>query len=476
MTIQHPPTAGIAPDEAADDRPIRIGRAAWAWAAFQGGRDPYVILITIYVFVPYLVTSVVGDPVRGQTLIAAGAKYAGWAVMLIAPLLGATVDRMGPRKPWLGLAVAIMVPLIVSLWWVVPGGAGLSAGVAVGILAVIAVAFACTETLHNALLVPAAGLKQAGAASGLALALGNFCSVVTLALVLWAFALPGKVAWGIIPARPLLGLDPATHEPERVVPLFVAGLLALGTLPLLRWVPDVPASGLRLAQAIRLGASDLRRLFAEARGHRNVLTYLGARLLFTDGLTGILIFTGVYAAGTMGWGALQLAAYGLILSLFAAIGGLLAGWLDTRLGPKTALTIELVGVIASQILCLGNTRSSLFYWPYDPAAHPPLWSGPFFTSAPELGLIASAMLGAVTVSGAYASSRTMLTRIAPQARIGIFFGLFVIAGTATMWLGPLLVELATAATGSQRLGLLPISGLLLAGLVMLRFVRSTVAD
>ena len=65
----------------------------------------------------------------------------------------------------------------------------------------------------------------------------------------------------------------------------------------------------------------------------------------------------------------------------------------------------------------------------------------------------------------------MLTRVVPPDKVGVFFGLFVIAGTATMWVGPLLVELATNASSSQRLGLLPISGLLLAGLVALRFVK-----
>ena len=64
----------------------------------------------------------------------------------------------------------------------------------------------------------------------------------------------------------------------------------------------------------------------------------------------------------------------------------------------------------------------------------------------------------------------MLTRVAPPDRIGIFFGLFVIAGTATMWLGPLLVQLVTMASGSQRIGLLPLSALLLAGLALLQTV------
>ena len=446
-------------------------RAIWSWALFQGGRDPYVILITIYVFVPYLVTSVIGDPVHGQALVASGAKYGGWLVMLTAPLLGATVDRLGPRKPWLASIVALMVPLIAMLWFAVPGEGGLGVTTVIVILALLGALFAYTETLHNALLLPAAGMERAGKASGLALALGNFVSVALLAFCVWAFALPGKVDWSFVPSQPLFGLDPATHQTDRIVGPIVAVLLALLTIPLLRLAPDVPATGARFTGALRLAIGDLKDLFVQARGHRDALTYLGARMLFTDGLTGILIFIGIYAAGAMGWGPLQLLAYGLILSSFSVIGGLLAGWLDGRLGPKKALTIEIIGVIASQLLLLGNTRTSFFYQPYDPAVHAPLWNGPMFTTAPELGLILASILGAVTVTAAYSSSRTMLTRVAPPDRIGIFFGLFVIAGTATMWLGPLLVQFATLTSGSQRIGLLPLSGLLLAGLGVLQFVR-----
>ena len=153
--------------------PTRLGRAAWCWALFQGGRDPFVILVTIYVFVPYLVTSVIADPVHGQALVAGGAKYAGWIVALTAPLLGAVVDRMGPRKPWLAATVALMAPLMAALWWAKPGGVGLGVGTIIAMLAALSVFFAYTETLHNALLLPAAGMRRAGSASGLALAFGN---------------------------------------------------------------------------------------------------------------------------------------------------------------------------------------------------------------------------------------------------------------------------------------------------------------
>jgi UMF1 family MFS transporter len=458
---------GVAPPTLA---PGRLSRAAWSWALFQGARDAYFVLITIYVFAPYFVRDVVGDPIRGQLLVAEAAKWAGWAVLVFIPVLGAAIDRLGPRKPWLFGSVALMVPLTAALWWVAPGGAiGIPA--ALIILAVMGFLLAASDMLHNALLLPAAGMAKAGATSGLALALVNALSVASLAFVVWAFALPGKVAWGFIPAHPLFGLDPATHQTDRIVAPITAGLMLIGSIPLFAFVKDVPATGTRIGAAIRGGVADLIALAREARGHRNALLYLGSVLLFTDGLTGILVFTGVYAAGAMGWGSLDLLAYGMILSVFSVAGGFLAGFLDQRIGPKRALILELIGVVVSQIGGIGQTKTRLFFQDFDPAAHAPVWNGPLFRTQPDIALLCCGFLGAVSVTAAYASRRTMLTRVVPPDRIGVFFGLFAIAGSATMWLGPLLVEIMTRASQSQRIGILPNAGLALAGMLVLLAVK-----
>ena len=44
------------------------GRGQLGWALFEWARNPYVILITIYIFSPYFSSTVVGDPVRGQAI------------------------------------------------------------------------------------------------------------------------------------------------------------------------------------------------------------------------------------------------------------------------------------------------------------------------------------------------------------------------------------------------------------------------
>ena len=446
--------------------------AAEAWALAQAARDPFVILITIYIFAPYYVTRVVGDPVAGQTLVAGANKWGGWIVMLTAPLLGATIDRLGPRKPWLAVLISLMVAMTAALWFTPPGsgtgGAGLSPFMVATIFAAMTVAFAYHEMLHNALLVPAAGIAGAARASGLALAGGNAMSVLMLVGVLVAFALPGKVPWGWLPPHPMLGLDPALGEPDRITTLLVAGIMALFSIPLFLKVPDMARTALSLPQAVRAGAGDLAALVRGARGHRNVLTYLLARMIFTDGLTAILVFSGLFAAGAMHWATLEMLAYGIILSIAAVAGGLLAGRLDDAVGPKTSLKLELGLLIIMEALALGMGRNRVIYQPWHGDL---LWNGPMFTTLPELVFLGLGCIIAITVTAAYASSRTMLTRVAPPEQLGVFFGLYVLSGAATMWLGPLLIEGATRIGGTQALGLTPILGMLAIGWALLFAVR-----
>ncbi len=446
----------------------RLSPGATAWALFEGVRVPYVVLVTIYVFMPYFATVVVGDPVRGQATVAQYGKIGGWIVALTAPFLGAAVDRLGPRKPWLGLVTTLMVALAGLLWWTLPDGSGLSVGEVVAIAATMTVLYAYSEMLHNALL-PRAAPGREHLASGLGLVLGNAVSTAMLVFVLWAFVLPGKVAWAIVPDAPLFGLEPALHEPDRIVAPIVAVTMALGCLPLFFLTPDAPRSGARPFAALLGAFGDLRRLIVRARGHRDALLFLVARMIYADGKTAILLFGGVYAAGVMRWGTLELLAYGVILSIVAVVGGFLGAWLDGRLGPKRAIQIEIVLILLSQAAVLGGARDRILY---SPASTEPLWDAPMFRTAPELAFLVAAFLTAIGVTAAYASSRTLLVRLVPEKEAGVFFGLYALSGTATFWLAPALVEGFTRAYGTQQAGFYPVIGLLLTGLALLSFVKA----
>ena len=450
----------------------RLNRGGISWAVFEGGRDPYVILMTIYIFMPYVSATMVGDPVRGQGLIAQFQQYAGWIVMATAPFLGASVDKLGPRKGWLALVVTMMVPLIAALWLAKPDLSGLSIIATMSIAMLVNVLFAYSEVLHNSLLVRAAGLNGAHRASGLALSLGNAASVVALAFTAWAFALPGKVDWSFVPTSPLFGLNAATHEPERVVALLAAGILAVGSLPLFLFTPDAPKSGVSIPKAFAAGASDLWGMLKTVGRYRDAVIYLGSRMLFVDGMNGVLFFSGVLAAGVMKWGPLELLAQGIVLSIVAVFGGFVGRWLDERVGPKNALKIEIFMTMLTLIAILGMRPDQiLYFWSYDAAAHAPLWSGPVFTTLPNLVFLLLGFTNAIFITGQYASARTALTRLTPPSQTGAFFGVFALSGVATAWLAPMLVNFGTAITKSQQGGFASIILLLGLGLVGLFFVR-----
>jgi UMF1 family MFS transporter len=466
---------GLEPMAAAQKKPAggaRLNRGAVSWSLYEGARDPYVIIIVIYVFAPYFATSVVGDAVRGQALVANIAMIYGLFVAFTAPLLGASIDKIGRRKPLLFLATALLVPLLFALWWVKPiGDGGLGVGVGAVILGLLGGVFAYSELLHNSMLPIAATPKQAPFASGLALSLGNFFSVFMLVFVLWAFALPGKVGWSFIPKHPLFGLNPLTHQPDRIVGPLVGVVLVVLAIPLFLFTPDAPAGEIGVFKALSQGFEGLKATFRTLKSHRPAAIFLASRMIYTDGMTAILVFSGVYAAGVMHWRTLELLAFGIILSIFAVVGGQVGAWLDNSVGPRRAIQIQICGAFVCILLQLGMGSNRIVYMPFDSATHAPLWNGPIFRTLPQLIYLMIGCCSAVFVCAQYASSRTFLSRLAPPGKSASFFGLYALSGTVTVWFGSALVRIFTGVFKTQQAGFAPIAGLLLVGFVGMLFVR-----
>jgi UMF1 family MFS transporter len=450
----------------------RLTRGAVAWSLFEGARNPYIILITIYIFAPYVAAVMVGDPIRGQEVISRWSQYGGWVVMATAPILGSSIDKLGRRKTWLGLIVAAMVPMMFALWFAKPDGSGLSVAATMLIITTIGVLFSFTEVLHNSLLIRAAGLGAAHKASGLALALGNAFAVGALGFTAWAFALPGKVTWAWVPAHPLFGLDPATHEPQRVVALLAAGIFGLGALPLFLFTPDAPPTGTPVLKAFGDGFKSLVRMVMTVGHYKDAAVYLASRMFYVDGMNAVLIYAGVYATGVMKWGPLEMLFFGIFLSVLAVLGGFVGRWMDAGFGPKGSVRVSIGMSLLGIIAFLGMAPDKILYvWSYDPAAHAPLWNGPFFTTWPEVIFILIGFSNAIFITAQYASSRTLLTRLTPPEQTGAFFGVYALSGVATGWLGPMMVNLGTKLTHTQQGGFATITILLAIGFIGLMFVR-----
>jgi UMF1 family MFS transporter len=449
-----------------------VGLPALGWALAETGRIPYVALISISVFVPYFATKVVGDPVRGQASVALMGTIAGLIAGFTSPLLGATLDALGPRKPWMALGTGLLSALLFTLWWAIPGGEGLAVPALIVILAFIKVLYSYTEVLHNSLMPLQTDRRSIHRVSSFGSAIGSLSGVLVMAFALWAFSLPGRVHWGWVPQAPLFGLDQSRFENARIAGPLAGGLLFLAVLPLLWLAKDAPPTHARLSTAVGEGVKYLANLPRRLKGNREGAIFLFFRMIYADGATALVTFGGVYAAGVMKWGGVQLLTIGILRMFAGAWGGAAAGWLDDRLGCKRAVQLQLLAMMLLVVAMIGTSPTRmLFFWSYDgPGAD----DKALFSSPPEwlfLGVVVAIAFVSLALS---ASSRSFLSRISPPSETGAYFGLYGLAGSATSWLAPMAVGLTTEIFQSQQAGIAPIVLLLGVGMAGLFLIRSRI--
>jgi UMF1 family MFS transporter len=441
----------------------------YAWTFGQAARDPYYIMVVIYIFFPYFSNTVVGDPVEGQALIGWLNATAGVVLALTAPFLGAIADKNGRRKPWVAGTVLFMSAGAGLLWFVLPGGTGLGVPFAFTLLLLIAIAFAISEVFHNAMLPSVAPATKVGTVSGIAFALGNVGGLATMVLVLVAFALPGTTDWSFVPDAPLLGIDQSAHEHDRIVGPLAGLWMLLFTLPVLLFTPDGASSGTPMLQAARQGVLDVLDTLRKLPHYRNIAIYLFSRMLFIDGMVGVMTFGGVYASGTFGWGSTTLLIFGLCTSASAMFGAALGGLLDDRLGSLGALKVA-IGVSSVVLVVLVSIQPGTLLFVV-PVTTEPVWDFPFFSTLPEIAYFCTNQVFAMFFVTGLSASRTLMARISPPSMATQFFGLFALSGTVTAFLAPLMVATITSAFDSQRAGFASLVVLMVLGFVCLSRVR-----
>jgi UMF1 family MFS transporter len=442
-----------------------------SWAIYHAARDPFVLLITIYLFAPYFANVVVGNAVRGQALAGEIQAIAGIIIAVLAPFLGAIADNGGRRKPWIALYTLILAAVLLPMWFAMPHATGWNLFFIAALMVTANVAYEFSAVFHNSLLPTVADPRGVANLSGMGYALGNVAGIVLLLFMLICFALPGLVPWSFIPAKPLFGVSHALHEPERLAgPVCAIWFLVL-CLPLFFFTPDTPSSNTGLYRAMIGGVKSVIRTTRSLKHYRNVGMYLLARLFFNDGMTAVLVFGGIYASSTFHWGPVPMIAYGIELSIFAVIGGFLGGWLDNVFGSKRAIFISIGGTLISGLVSLTMAPDRVFWFIHFNPAAPHINSLPFFNTWPEWFFLADVNILAVLITAGYANSRTMLARIAPAAKMSEFFGLYSLSGQSTSFLATGFVSWLTAVSQNQRIGLLGETLFLGIGLVLMLFVH-----
>ena len=431
--------------------------AVISWIFFDWAAQPYFTLITTFVYAPYFATHIASNPANGQALWGFATAASGMMIALLSPVLGAIADATGRRKPWIAVFGAMLVIGSSLMWLGRPGDeAGIPALLVAYGLATVGVEFA--TVFNNAMMPTLVPPDRIGRLSGTGWATGYIGGILSLILVLGFLAAnpdTGRTLFGLIP---LFGLDPASHQGDRISGPLTGIWFVVFVLPMFLLTPDYPARS-RLRDALRMGLSELRRTLAELPKHKSLAAFLLANMIYTDGLVSLFAFGGIYAAGTFGWNTIQIGTFGIFLAIAGTFGGWLGGKLDDALGPKR--------VIAGSITILLVSTDSIFFI----SVTPPVPGGPLFASAAERAyLILGCCIGAVGAP-LQAASRSLLISMAPRDRVAQYFGLFALTGKVTSFIGPLLIGIVTAITASQKAGMATLVLFFVTGLALLARVR-----
>jgi UMF1 family MFS transporter len=456
-------------------------RARVSWMLYDWAVQPHYTLVQTFLFAPYFANSVVQNSVCGS-VIAAGsekaacgqalwgyaASVAGLLIAIISPFLGAAADGRGARKPWMAALSLVFLAGLSTLWLGEPGVGFSTILIVLAGFVTATLAAELMSVFSNAIMTGLVPKDELGRLSGTGWAVGYFGGLASLALVAGLLVpMPGETTT-LLGLDPLLKLDSVAHQSDRITGPFAAIWFAIFIIPFFLFVPDrrstpgTPHPG-------RSATAELWDTIKSLPSTPSLLIFLIARMLYTDGLTAIFAFGGIYGASVFGWGPLELGIFGIVLTLVGAFGALIGGRLDDSLGPKPVIVFALLALIAGAIGILSVDKTHIFF--NTEVAEKIAGSKPF-SAIGEQVFLAFAILVGIVSAPVQAASRSLLARLAPASKITQYFGLFAFSGKVTAFLAPFFVAFLTQETGSQRIGMSAVLAFLLIGVIMMLFVRT----
>lgn len=444
--------------EAAAGRTSRLGITGWM--LFDWAAQPFFTVITTFIFGPYLVSRLTEDHAAGQAAWSYTLTIAGVTIALLAPIMGSIADASGARKPWIAAFAAIKILSLFALWYAAPGSSLIFA-MAMIVLATVAAEFSIVfnDSMMPRLVSPA----DAGRISNIAWGLGYLGGMIVLIAVVALLAANPETGRTAIGISPLFGLDAAAGEDARITGPISALWYLVFILPMFFFTPD-QSRGLPIVAAVRAGFADLTFALRDLRRKPGILRFLIARMIYQDGVNGLLALGGTFAAGMFAWQTFELGIYGIILNLVAIGGCLYASRMDRRLGSKTVVVISLVCLTLATI---GIVSTGPGFTLFGLLPLPTADSGGLFGTAAEKAYIVYGLLIGIAFGPVQASARSYLAQSIHPDEAGRYFGLYALSGRATSFLAPLSVALVTTATGSARLGMMALIAFLLVGFLLL---------
>ncbi|HEY5896371.1 MAG TPA: MFS transporter [Burkholderiales bacterium] len=387
----------------------------------------------MYDFANSAYTTVVITAVFSQYFVDVVAEQATWAtfaftctlslsyaaILVTGPLIGAWADAHAAKKKLLFLSTVGCVAFTALLYYAQPGAVAL----ALVLLALSNYFFGSGENLIAAFLPELATSQAMGRVSGWG----------------WSFGyLGGLLALGICLAYIMGSHARPASETVPVSMLITAAFFAIAATPTFLYLREraVPQAKIenpwpRVMQTLR-----------HAKEYVDLRRFLVCIVFYQAGITAVISLASIYATQAMKFTMQQTILLILVVNITAALGAFGFGYLQDAIGHVRSLALTLVGWIV-MVLLAGFAEGAAMFW-------------------------VAANLAGLCMGSSQAAGRAVVGYLAPQERLGEFFGLWGLAVKAASIFGPLTYGAVTwAFAGNHRLGIFATGLYFVAGLALL---------
>ena len=407
-------------------------RTIFTWSLYDFANQPYPTIIITFVYSSFFTHDLAKGYANADSLWLFAISICAIIVALLSPLMGAIADRSGYRKTYLISCTWICILSSIFLYFPMQG----QIFSALLLVVISNAAFEMGQVFCNSYLPDIAPKEKIGRISGYGWSLGYLGGLIALTVCLLVFYFP------LNPVNPFTGnfLNKETFEHVRAMPIFIAIWFAVFSLPTFIFLKDRKIDRTKKV-SIKKSYYELIKTFKEIKKYKNIVRFLIGRMLYNDAILTIFSFGGIYAREKFGWDIEMVLIFGIGLNIAAGIGAFVFGFLDDRLGAKRTIQISNYAIfIAVMIAVLASSEN--WFW------------------------VAGIIMG-IASGPNQSASRSLMGRIIPKEKTNEFYGFYAFSGKATSFAGFLLLSIMILITGSQEIGMLVVSLLLIGGIYIL---------
>ena len=406
-------------------------KSIWSWALYDWANSAFMTTV-VAGFFPIFFKSFWANPENPQQstfYLGLANSIASIIVAAIAPFLGAIADKASAKKRLLLFFAFLGVIMTGGLWFIEAGLWQL----AIVFFVTASVGFSGGNIFYDSLLVGVASEKKVDYVSSLGFALGYVGGGLLFAANVLMYLKPE-----------LFGIADGTTA-IRISFVAAAVWWTVFSIPIFIFVrePNV-GDTVGFGRAVVTGAKQLLSTLRDIKHLKVVGLFLLAYWFYIDGVDTIIRMAVDYGT-SLGFPSSSLIVALLTVQFVAFPAALLYNFFAQKIGVRRAILIAIVAYGCITVLGFFMRVVWQFY--------------------------ALAVLVGLFQGGIQALSRSYYTRLIPERKAAEFFGFFNMLGKFAAVIGPMLMGTVTLVTGSNRMGILSIIILFVAGGVLLARVN-----